>query len=180
MTKRKYSIDEINQVLEFISTNWSSDIDKEIATATKSYRISMAVKGRPGASEHSKRVARDRLQTEEGRAHLRRIQEMSKGRVYSEDVRLKMATANLGKKFSDDHKAKISQALKGKTSHMKGKKKPPMSDETKQKLRKIAIGRVPYNKGIKTGPMAEEIKQKIRQGCLKTFELKRQAKIKEK
>ena len=46
---------------------------------------------------------------------------------------------NLGKKFSEEHKQKISEALKGRK----------ISDSHKEKLRKLRKGKIPWNKGVK-------------------------------
>ena len=66
----------------------------------------------------------------------------------------------LGKKMSDEHKAKIGSAnkisLKGSVPWMKGKKH---SEETKNNIGLKGIGRTPWNKDI---AMTNETKEKLR------------------
>jgi len=50
----------------------------------------------------------------------------------------------LKRHFTDEHRAKISAALKGKPS---GRKGIPMSDESRAKISAALMGNVPWNKG---------------------------------
>jgi hypothetical protein len=85
----------------------------------------------------------------------------------SEEVRKKISenlkgkpSGMLGKKMSDEHKAKIGAAnkisLKGNVPWMKGKKH---SEETKKNIGLKGIGRTAWNKGIN---MTDETKEKLR------------------
>jgi hypothetical protein len=74
------------------------------------------------------------------------------------------------RKFSDEHKRKLSEAHKGQIPWNKGKKLPPShmlgkkhTEESKKKMSKsqrdnYKNGRVPWNKGI---PMSDEAKKKL-------------------
>ena len=102
----------------------------------------------------------------------RKIGEASKGNTHSlgfkhsEETRRKMSAGRIGRKFSEEakrkmsetaqnmsgeHKRKISEALKGRESKLKGFKH---SEETKRKMREGAKGR-------KSSPLSEETKRKI-------------------
>jgi group I intron endonuclease len=63
-------------------------------------------------------------------------------RTYKDETRKKISDANLGRKLTEEHKRKLSEAKKGKYVGDKnpwwGKK---MSEETKEKLRQANIGR---------------------------------------
>jgi hypothetical protein len=51
-----------------------------------------------------------------------------------------------GKKFSDEHRQRLSEAHKGQVGIWKGKK---LSDEHRRKLSDAHRGKVPWNKGLK-------------------------------
>jgi hypothetical protein len=107
----------------------------------------------------------------------------------SSETRQKISIANKGKRmpvFSDEHKRKMSESMKGRETHNKGKSpseetrrkmsesgkiRAPMSEETKQKLSKVGKGR-PHSeehkrkiseskRGKSRKPFSEEHKQKI-------------------
>jgi group I intron endonuclease len=63
----------------------------------------------------------------------------SHGRVISKETRHKLSISKLGKTMSEEHKKKISDANKGKTSNRKGCR---LSEETKQKISIAIRGRV--------------------------------------
>ena len=66
-----------------------------------------------------------------------------------------------GKKLSEEHKRKISEAHMGKPSNFKGK---PRSEETKQKMSATLKGKIPWNKGKK---LSEEHKQNLREAWVR-------------
>lgn len=84
------------------------------------------------------------------------------GKIHSEQTRLKMSQARKGKKFTNEHKAKISAASIGKPGTNTGKKfteehKAKISSsnlgkifsiESRKKMSQSMKGRIPWNKGI--------------------------------
>ncbi len=112
-----------------------------------------------------------------------------KGRPVSDKTRQKISKANTGKympPFSEEHKRKMSESMKGRSTHNKGKspseetkrkmsesgkRRNPMSEETRQKLSKVGKGR-PHSEehkrkiseskqGNRRKPFSEEHKKKI-------------------
>jgi rubrerythrin len=96
---------------------------------------------------------------------------VSKGNKLSEETKIKISKAHLGKKrpgMSEESKKKLSESLKGKnlgkkrsietkkklSNALKGKTRSPLSEETKQKLKECNLGKI-------VGPMNEEHKRKI-------------------
>lgn len=73
------------------------------------------------------------------------------GKKWSEEAKIKMSKSHKGQKLSEEHKRKISEAHKGVSSHMKGKKH---SEETKRKMSEA-------RKGQKREPHSEETKRKL-------------------
>lgn len=67
-------------------------------------------------------------------------------RVVSEETRRKIAYTMLGRRKSDDMRAKVSQKLKGRTPWNKGKK---LSPETRARMSEARFGRTAWNKGIR-------------------------------
>lgn len=81
----------------------------------------------------------------------------------SEETKRKISLSKKGKKFSEEHKKKLSEWQIGRVSPMKNKhhseeskkkmseghKGRKSSEETKRKLSKIHKGQIPWNKGIK-------------------------------
>lgn len=63
----------------------------------------------------------------------------SKRNPHTEETKIKISKAKIGKKLSEEHKRKLSESLKGRCSGMKGKKH---SEKTKQKMSKIHQKRV--------------------------------------
>jgi hypothetical protein len=66
------------------------------------------------------------------------------GTTHSEETKRKMSDAHIGRKkqpFSEDHKQKISDSLKGNTRRKDGKKTYKTSEETKQKLSEALKGK---------------------------------------
>ena len=80
------------------------------------------------------------------------------GYRFSDETKAKMSKAQKGKVMSDEAKDKISKANKGREGHHKnlGQKR---SNETREKMRQAKIGHVPWNKGV---PMKAESKEKMR------------------
>jgi group I intron endonuclease len=85
------------------------------------------------------------------------------GQYTSDETRLKMRLAKLGKKQSDEHKRKISEALQGRIgtwagrtqneeSNQKrsvalaGKKKSPFTEKHRRNIAEAKLGTVPWNK----------------------------------
>ena len=106
-----------------------------------------------------------------------------KGSSHSEETRAKMSTALKGKTKpprSEEHRAKMSTALKGKTKPLKSEehrakvsaalKGRPLSEEHRAKISAACKGRVSHNKG-KT--FSEEHKAAMREG----WKLRREGKI---
>lgn len=108
----------------------------------------------------------------------RKISEGNKGKIVTDEFRIKMSniikgrklseknkerlkklhTGNkyrLGIKHTEESKKKMSSSLKGKVSPNKGK---PMSEEQKVKIRNSKKGSIPWNLGK---PMSEEQKIKV-------------------
>lgn len=87
------------------------------------------------------------------------------GLSWSEESRKRLGRSRKGKKFTDEHKRRISEAKRGK-------KRPPLSDDWKRKIGESCKGhRVPY-KGVK---LTEEHKEKIRKGTIKAYREGRKA-----
>lgn len=68
------------------------------------------------------------------------------------EVKEKCRKSHLGNEITEEHRKKISEALKGKNTWSKGKK---LSEETKEKIRKTLKGRV----------FSEEHRKKISEAC---------------
>lgn len=75
-----------------------------------------------------------------------------------------------GKKLSNEHKRKISEA---RTGH-------GVSIETREKISKANIGKKVWNKGLKTGSLSEDHKQKISKANLGKIGVKMSKETKEK
>ena len=79
----------------------------------------------------------------------------------------------MSKQGSEEHRHKISLALKGRPSPLKGVKQkprgkyPPWSEERKKKQSVAKRGQVPWNKGI---PHTEETLRKILEGNKRALE----------
>ena len=71
--------------------------------------------------------------------------ERNKGKILSAETRLKISAAHKGKIISNDTKIKMSQAAKGKS-------KTPMSAELKKQISDKLKGRPSHKKGKKFGP----------------------------
>lgn len=65
------------------------------------------------------------------------IEPWNKGKKLSEEHKRKMSEANKGKKLSKETRQKMSEAKKGKPSHLKGQKQ---SEETKRKISEALKG----------------------------------------
>jgi len=95
------------------------------------------------------------------------------GQAYrcTDDIRQKMSAAKKGRKFSEDHRRKLSEAAKRRAPNIKkghkfgpmsdeekakrsrankGRRPYEMTDETRQRMSEAAKGRVPWNKGLKS------------------------------
>ena len=105
-----------------------------------------------------------------------RISESKKGNM-SEEHKAAISAAhrgkepwNKGKTTSDEVRERISQAKTGKA-------RGPLSEDTKQKMADAKRGRKPWNAGVSgysRQPQSEEAKQKIRESRLRTEQLKRE------
>ena len=89
--------------------------------------------------------------TEETRKHLK---EKWKGRgPVSEETRAKLSRARKGKKFTEEHKRKISESQKGEKGNNWGKK---LSNETKNKISNTVHNKVWINNGHKNTRVNKE------------------------
>ena len=73
------------------------------------------------------------------------------GRTHSEETKRKMSEAHTGRKkqpFSEEHKQKISDSLKGNTRRKNSKNTYKTSEETKQKLSEAAKRSWKKRKGV--------------------------------
>ena len=132
--------------------------------------------GRDGATLHSKQSLIDlglyygrepeeleiMTNPEHGRLHNEGDNNLRywKDKHRSPETRAKISASKTGKKrgpMSEEWKAKLSAANKGKTNPNKGKKLGPLSVETKAKISASKTGK-------KRGPMSEEWKAKISAG----------------
>lgn len=80
------------------------------------------------------------------------------GKHHSDDARRNISEAKKGKKrtpFTEEHRRKIAESMKGRISPMKGKH---LSNETLIKMSESHKGKVPWNKGQS---LTEETKQKL-------------------
>lgn len=73
------------------------------------------------------------------------------GYIYTDERRVIAGNINRGKKFSEEHKYKISTSMTGK-SH---------SEKTKLRMRLAKIGTIPHNKGKKTDKPSHNAKEVI-------------------
>ena len=73
------------------------------------------------------------------------------GYIYTDERRIISGNINRGKKFSEEHKSKISTSMTGK-SH---------SEKTKLRMRLAKVGTIPYNKGKKTNKPSHNAKEVI-------------------
>jgi hypothetical protein len=98
------------------------------------------------------------LPTEESN---KKISDYWKGKPKSkeqiEKIRLSNIGKNKGKKASEEHRQKNSEAHKGEKNGRYGKE---VLDETRRKIGEANKGKIPVNKGV---PMSEEQKAKIRE-----------------
>ena len=100
--------------------------------------------------------------------------EANKGKKFSDEHKIKMSDAKKGKKQSDETKQKISDALKGCEGNRKGKKH---SDETKQKMSDAKKGkkqsdetRKKMSDAKKGRKFSEKHKRKLRLSAIKRIE----------
>lgn len=111
---------------------WNKGLTKETDKRVLNHALKLT--GRPSP-------LRGRKRSEETK---RKMSESLKGRIpwhagrpWSQEVKDKFSKSKKGVKhgpLSDEHKKKLSIALKGKTSWCKGKKRPPFSDEWKKNI----------------------------------------------
>ncbi len=78
------------------------------------------------------------------------------GKKHTDETKAKIGRARLGKIHSEESKRMMSQKQQGSNNGFFGKEH---SNETKEKLRAAKLGKVSPNKGV---PMSEEQKQKLR------------------
>lgn len=78
---------------------------------------------------------------------------LSTGRHPSEETRKKLSAARKGVKFTEEHKRKISESLKGKP-----REGHPMAEEAKEKIRQANLGRKNPHKGV---PRSAETRKKL-------------------
>lgn len=97
----------------------------------------------------------------------RKMSEVGKGRIVSEETKKKISRANKGKPswikgkhLSEETKKKLSAAKKGKPTWNKGKH---LTEEWKRKISEANKGRKCWCEGLKLGPLPEERKKKISQ-----------------
>lgn len=177
MTKPKYTIEEINQVLDYISSNWTSRLDKKIQTDTRVKKIAEANLGKKRSLEFielMRQKSKSYVQTEEGSLHMKKMHKIARDKARTPEANAKRsrslvsfyqtpegqtAKANTsnrtkgnklnskgatftGKKHTEESKAKMSAARKGRSLTAEhrakigkaglGKKR---SEETKAKIR---------------------------------------------
>jgi NUMOD3 motif-containing protein len=96
--------------------------------------------------------------TKNGRRYTSRIFDVLRPKVYAA-----ISDGRKGMKFTPEHRANMSLALKGRTSPNKGKK---FSEEHKRRLSEVRKGREPWNKG-KVGVYSQSTRDKITEGLLK-------------
>lgn len=81
--------------------------------------------------------------------HRKNLSKSLKGRIPS------CCSSNKGKKLTEDHRKKLSLAKIGKTTILKGRKRPGFKNSGNFKK-----GQKPWNYGIKTGPQSDDTKKK--------------------
>lgn len=106
-------------------------------------RMIAALKGRPV--------------TEETRQKLRKANIGKKNNPITKETRVKMRAAHVGKTLTEEHRRKIGDANRGKTSHNKGKR---LSEETRHKISNALMGKVP----------SEETRRKLRDAAMRRAE----------
>lgn len=95
------------------------------------------------------------IDTEKPSYNICKIAGSSLGRIFSDESRAKMSEAHKGKVLTEDQKRKIREANKGALNPNFGK---PMSEEQKRKLSEVQRGELSHNFGRH---LSEETKQKL-------------------
>lgn len=93
----------------------------------------------------------------------------NRGRVAPDAERQKISQGLKGKRKSEEHAAKLSASLKGRTSPMKGRQH---SEETKAKMREAATGRKMTHEAV-VKMVASKGPEQRRAAALKAWETKR-------
>ena len=106
-------------------------------------RISESKKGKPRPDMVGRHLSEDAL---------KRISAANKGRIVTEETRKKISEAGKGRVVKEETKEKIRAALRGRPGR-------PCSEEQKAKISKANKGKKAWNKGL---TMSEEIKDKYR------------------
>jgi group I intron endonuclease len=123
-----------------INLNSMQDVIIRSPSEETRQKISLALKGRKMSEEHYANVAKSNKGRNLGHRHTeeakKKMSESRKGKKPSEETLKKKSLSMIGKKFpgrvlSDEHKKKVSEALKGRPAHNKGK---ALSEETKKKI----------------------------------------------
>lgn len=131
-TRRKMSEGHKGQI------PWNRGLTKK--TDKRVLMQSLKVTGRPSpltGRKHSEERRRKNSESHKGQIP------WNKGIPRRQETKDKISKKKIGVKhgpLSEEHKRKLSLALKGKTSWSKGKKRPPFSDEWKKNMSKVRKG----------------------------------------
>ncbi len=111
----------------------------KIANSLRGKVMPLSVKEKISASHLGKKLSIESVQ--------KRTETLKRnGYKPSDETKLKMSEAALGRNMSDETKRKISLAKLGKSNSNLGKQ---LSEEHKAKLSLARMGRIPWNKGLK-------------------------------
>lgn len=127
MTKPKYTIEEINSVLQEISNTWNSDIDKKISEDTRRLNIRNTLTGRSRDTSH--------LHTEEIRKKAIEASKASKKPLPTRETVEKRAAALRGRKLSREHIEKVAAAQRGIPKPKSRGKRGPITEQHRENLR---------------------------------------------
>lgn len=134
IAREQFHIDRLKSYLPEVGYNLrrvaNSNLGMVTSAATK-IKLSIAGKGKPKHAGHGSKVSAGKRGHSVSEETRRLISEKLTGRVlgpYSPDRVRKAADALVGKKFSDERKAGLREAAKGR-------KMPPKTDEHKAKIR---------------------------------------------
>jgi hypothetical protein len=119
-------------------------LTKMTTSSFKSKMIHAAI-GMKRSRKYQHRYINSRLYEQVKKEFAILSRERNKGKILSAETRLKISAAHKGKIISNDTKIKMSQAAKGKS-------KTPMSAELKKQISDKLKGRPSHKKGKKFGP----------------------------